>query len=298
MGSILVEVILPVFMVFTIGFIGQKKLKLDIKSVSSVVIYFMMPVLVFRTFYQIDLDATYLYLVLFNFILFYTIVFVVKIISRIRRFPSSIENGLVLASGFMNSGNYGAPVILFAFGELGFMYSISFVVLQTIFMNSFGVYYAAKGNAGFRTALSTVFRIPSIYAFVLAIIWKNLELPIIDSFYQVIDLVANASIPTVMLVLGMQLSQIRIGKVEWEKVSIGIILRLFVSPLIAWLITLWIPLDPLMEKVLIVSAAMPSAATMTMLSLQFDTEPQLVSSITLLTTVLSAGTLSVLLSFY
>jgi len=219
------------------------------------------------------------------------------IISRFLRYSSSIENGLILATGFMNSGNYGAPVILFAFGELGFMYSISFVVSQTIFMNSFGVYFAAKGNTEFKTALKSVFKIPTIYAFLLAVLWKNFNIPLNDSFYRVIDLVANATIPTVMLVLGMQLSQIKLGKIEWEKVSIGIVLRLLISPMIAWLLTLFLPLDPLMEKVLIVSAAMPSAATMTMLSLQFETEPQLVSSITLLTTIISAGTLSVLLTF-
>ena len=297
MGRIFVEVILPVFMVFTIGFIGQRLLKLDIKSVSSVAIYFMMPTLVFRTFYKIDLDAQYLYLVLFNLLLFYGIIFVVMLISKLRHFSDSTANGLILATGFMNSGNYGAPVILFAFGELGFAYSISFVVLQTIFMNSFGVYYAAKGNTGIKDAFKTVLTIPSIYAFLLAVLWKKFHIPMGESFYQVIDLVANATIPTVMLVLGMQLSQIKITKLDWEKISIGMFLRLFLSPVIAWIITLGMPLDPLMEKVLIVTAAMPSAATMTMLSLQFDTEPELVSSITLFTTVLSAFTLTLLLTF-
>lgn len=295
MLSIFTTVILPVFLIFSIGYIGQKLLKLDIKSISSLAIYILMPTLVFRTFYNIDLNFQYLNMVVFNFLLFYSIVFIVLMIRKVRKYSPSIENGLILSTGFMNSGNYGAPVILFAFGEVGFAYSISFVVLQSIFMNSFGVYYAARGENGFRDALRSVLKIPSLYSFILALVWKYFHLPIHDSFYQVIDMVANATIPTVMIVLGMQLSQIKINKLDWEKVSVGIVIRLIISPLIAWIITLFLPFDPLLKKVLIVSAAMPSAATTTMLALQFNAEPKLVSSITLLTTILSIFTLSFLL---
>lgn len=296
MGAVFIEIILPVFMIYSIGFIGQRILKLDIKSVSSIALYLMMPTLVFRTFYTIDLDRQYLYIVLFSFLLLYSIILLVKMISRIMHFSPSMESGLILSSAFMNSGNYGTPVILFAFGEKGFLYSVSFIVFQSIIMHSFGVYYAARGNTGFKTSIKAIFKIPAIYAFLLAIIWKEFHLPMIASFYRSIDLVANATIPTVMLVLGMQLSQISIAKIDWSKASISIILRLIISPLIAWIIIIWLPMDPLLEKVLIVSSAMPTAATTTMYALQFDSEPKFVSSITLLTTILSAFTLSVLLT--
>jgi malate permease and related proteins len=61
------------------------------------------------------------------------------------------------------------------------------------------------------------------------------------------------------------------------------------------LIVYFLPLDLLLEKVLIVSAAMPSAATTTMYALQFDAEPELVSSITFITTLVSIGTITPLL---
>ncbi len=297
MFDVMVKVILPIFFVFFIGFSGQKLLKMDIKSISSLALYILMPFLVFRTFYNIELGLNYLYMVIFSLALFYSITMIIHLIGLFRKYSPSTKNGLILSTGFMNTGNYGAPVILFAFGEKGFLYSISFVVLQTIFLNSYGVYYAAKGSEGFKTTFKKVLKIPSIYAFLLAIIWKNLHLPMEDSFYKIIDFVSNATIPTVMLILGMQLSQIKIKKLDFEKVSIGIILRLLISPIIAWLITLFLPFDPLLVKVLIISAAMPSAATTNMLALQFDTEPQLVSSTTLLTTLISAFTISLLLTF-
>lgn len=297
MVSMFVEVILPVFLIFGAGFIGQKRMNLDIKSVSSVALYFMMPALVFRTFFTIELNLEYLYIVIFSLLLLFAIIFIVMITSKVFKLSGATESGLILSTAFMNSGNYGTPVILFAFGEKGFVYSISFIVLQSIIMHSFGVYFAARGKSGIKVAIKTIFKIPAIYAFALAMIWKGFNIPMADSFFKAIDLVAGATIPTVMLVLGMQLAQIKLDQFEWNKMSYAIILRLIASPLIAWIITLWLPIDPLLKKVLIVSAAMPTAATTTMYALQFDSEPKFVSSVTLLTTILSAATLSVLLYF-
>lgn len=296
MLQVFASVILPVFFVFSIGFIGQKLLKLEIKPISTMTIYLMMPMLVFKTFYNVTLDTQYLNMVIFALSLLFSIVILLSIISKIRKYPSPIKNGLILATGFMNAGNYGAPVILFTFGDEGFKYAISFIVIQSIFMNSLGVYYAAKGNANAKTALYSVLKIPSIYAFILALIWNQFHLPIPESFIGVIDLVANATIPTTMIVLGMQLAQIRIRKMKWGKVSVGVIVRLIISPILAFLITGFLPFNPLLRNVLIVLSAMPSAATTTMLSLKFDTEPELVSSTTLISTLLSTVTLSILLT--
>lgn len=71
--------------------------------------------------------------------------------------------------------------------------------------------------------------------------------------------------------------------------------RLILSPVIAWSLTYVLPLDPLMAKVLIVSAAMPSAATIVMYAVQFDSQPRLVSSVTLITTLFSVLTITLLL---
>ena len=50
------------------------------------------------------------------------------------------------------------------------------------------------------------------------------------------------------------------------------------------------------KQVLIVLAAMPSAANTTLMSVQFDTHPELVSSATLVSTLLSLITLPIVLS--
>ncbi|MFV8830327.1 AEC family transporter [Alkalihalobacterium sp. APHAB7] len=293
--TIFFEVVLPVLLVFLIGFLVQKWRKIKIAAVSEVAIYIMTPCLVFRTFYTAELDLQYFYMVIFSVLLLFSLILINKVYSFLMKYPQSTEGGLILSTAFMNSGNYGAPIILFAYGEAGFDYSVTFLVLQAIVMNFFGVYYAARGNEGIKIAMKAVFLMPATYAVIIALLAKALNVPVPNNLMATVHIIAEATVPTVMIILGMQLALIELGNFEWGKITYGTVVRLILSPLIAYAITLILPIDPLLTKVLIVSAAMPSAATIVMYAVQFDSEPKLVSSITLVTTLFSILTITLLL---
>lgn len=235
-------------------------------------------------------------MVAFALLLLFSLIVVNKVFAKIKKYPESLESGLILSTAFMNSGNYGAPIILFAYGEAGFAFVVSFMVLQSIIMNSFGVYYAARGGSGVKSAIISVFQMPTTYALIVALILKGLHLELPSNLINIVNMIADAAIPTVMIVLGMQLANIQWGNFQWAHISYGVIVRLIVSPIIAFFITLLFPFDPLLAKVLIVSAAMPSAATIVMYAVQFDSEPRLVSTITLITTMISIVTITILLT--
>jgi predicted permease len=57
------------------------------------------------------------------------------------------------------------------------------------------------------------------------------------------------------------------------------------------------PLSDLIKSVLIIQAAMPAAANTTMLALQFDTEPDLVSFTTFVTTIISIFSIPIVMHF-
>ncbi|KGA98888.1 transporter [Alkalihalobacillus alcalophilus ATCC 27647 = CGMCC 1.3604] len=293
--TIFIEVVLPVFMIFAIGFLIQKWRKVDIKPISTVVIYVLTPALVFRTFATSELNIDYFYMVVFALAILLSLIVINKIFSRIKKLDPATESGLILATAFKNAGNYGAPIILFAYGEAGFALAVMYMVLQSIIMNSFGVYYAARGHLGVSVALKTVMLMPATYAMLVALVINvmNIELP--DNVFLPINMLAEASIPLAMIILGMQLANIRMSQFEWSLLSYSVITRLILSPIIAFGIALLLPIDPLLQKVLIVSAAMPSAATIVMFAVQFDSKPQFVSTVTFITTVLSLFTITGLL---
>jgi malate permease and related proteins len=59
--------------------------------------------------------------------------------------------------------------------------------------------------------------------------------------------------------------------------------------------TFILPADTLLKQIMIVMAAMPSAANTTMYAVQYGTDPELVSSATLASTCLSLITLPIIL---
>ena len=54
-------------------------------------------------------------------------------------------------------------------------------------------------------------------------------------------------------------------------------------------------MDPLIKQIMIIMAATPTAANTTMYAIQFQTEPQTVTSATLATTVMSLLTIPVVI---
>lgn len=292
----ILNVIIPVCLIFFVGYIGQKIFRLNIKSVSTVALYLMTPALMFQTFYKTELNRTFLQIVIYVVLLSVIIIWLMKGIGIFRKYTPSVTSSLILATAFMNNGNFGAPVVLFAYGDKGFQYAVIILTLHTMIISTFGVYYAAKGRMDIKSSLFSILKMPMIWGSIAGLLWQYLHIPLPENMYNAISLVADAAIPTVMITLGMQLAELKPGNLQWGKISLALIVRLLISPVIAWAIAYCLGAEPLLEKVMIVSAAMPAAAITTMYALQYDSEPDLVSSITLFGTLLSVITLSILLT--
>ncbi|WP_134705063.1 AEC family transporter [Ammoniphilus sp. YIM 78166] len=293
---IFVSVILPVLLIFLSGYIIQRIFQLDLKPITTVAIYILSPALVFRTFYVTSLDIQLFYIVIISMLLLVGLIGITIITSKYFKYDKEQESALMLSTAFMNSGNYGAPVILFALGPVGFDYAVTIMVFHSIIMSVFGVYFASRGQNGAGIAIKTVLKMPTNYAVILAVFLHELHIQIPENFFQAIDLVANAAIPLVMIILGMQLANVSTKVIEWKGISVATGIRLVASPVLAYFICLLFPLDPILQKVLIILAAMPSAATTTMYAVQFNAKPQFVSCSTLITTLLSFVTLTCLLN--
>lgn len=291
------SVLLPIFGIFVLGFIGQKKFHFDTKGISTMALYLMSPVLVFRTFYTTEFESSYVYMIIYTFGLCLALIAVVYLISFFKQYTTSETCGMILASSFMNNGNYGTPVVFLLFGAAGLDYAIVLMVIQQLLMCTVGVYYAAKGSPegdGFKSAIKAVKRMPIVYGGIAGFLFQYINIPLNGSSLAAVDLVADAAIPTIMLTLGMQLANISIKQIEKSKISISLILKLAISPVIAYMITLLLPVDDMVKQIMIVMAAMPTAANTTMYALQFNTEPDFVSSATFISTTLSLATLPII----
>lgn len=293
-------IILPVLIIFAIGFIGQKIIGFDIKSISTAALYLMSPFLAFRTFYTNPLTVDYLYIVVACLLLTLILFIIVWLTGYFMKATRPQLSAMILGGVFMNSGNYGAPVVLFAFGAVGFDYAVIMMVFQSLLMNTIGIFFASLGGeekATLKQSIQRVIRMPLIYAAIFGLVFQLFSISLPKPLMEGISLVADASIPTVMLVLGMQLAAISRKRVAYRYVTAVTLIRMIASPVVTAGILFFLPVNDLLRSVIILQSAMPAAANTTMFALQFGTEPDLVSFTTFITTIISILTIPIVLLF-
>ncbi|RYM02745.1 AEC family transporter [Sporolactobacillus sp. THM7-7] len=294
--TIFVEVILPVFFIFVCGFILQKVFRLDIKPISTLAVYLLLPFLVFQTFYTTPLNINFFYITAASVVIMVIHILLGLVISKSLKYDSKDKNAFLLSTVFPNSGNYGIPIILFAFGEQSLTYAMPLMILHTILMSIFGVYFAANGQGGAKIAIQTVISQPSNWVIIPGILMHEFQIHIPEHFYKSIELIGNTTIPVIMVILGMQLANVTVRKMNWGRISLVTFVRLILSAFIAYGVCLFFPMNDLLRNVILVMSAMPSAANTTLYAIQFNARPQFVSSSTLITTLLSLLSLTILLN--
>ncbi|AIQ60856.1 AEC family transporter [Paenibacillus borealis] len=293
-----VLIILPVFLIMGAGFLGQKLLKLEIRSISTMALYLMMPFLTFNTFYTNEINIDYAYMFLFNILLILVLVIVTVVVGKAIKADKSSMSAMLLGTAFPNMGNYGAPVILFAFGATAFNYAVITMVIQTLLINTIGIFIAAYGSeqpTSVKQALLSVVKMPVLYGVLLGVVFQVMPITLPGAIMDGIELIGSASIPTITLLLGMQLAQMKAQQFEFKYVSSITLIRMVVSPLVMAVLVSLMPVSPMIRNVFILLAAMPIAANTTLLALQFNTRPNLVSYITLVTTLVSLLTVPITL---
>jgi predicted permease len=98
-----------------------------------------------------------------------------------------------------------------------------------------------------------------------------------------------------LIVLGMQIADLQdLGRV-WLAAPAAA-LRLMVAPVIAVIVAGWFALEGLNRSTGIIEASMPTAVVVTILAVEFDVRPSLVTSTVVLSTILSAFTLPVVIT--
>lgn len=294
--GIFFSVMLPIIAVFGAGYLLERIRFVDVKSVAAVSIYIFMPALFFTSLYEAEYNHDYVVMIVSILFILFMMIALNKVISRMFNWSKSVESASILATAFMNGGNYGIPVILFSIGDKALPFAIFYMVMQSLVINFFGVYYASRGSTGMKKGITKIFKMPGTWAAALAFLFHGFQITIPESVFSTIKMVSEGSIPLMMIILGMQLAKITHLKFNWQVIIFAVTIRMFISPILAYAFITILDLGSIVGGVILVMSAMPSAASAAMYAIEFDTEPELVSSAMFVTTLVSFVTITVLLN--
>lgn len=204
------------------------------------------------------------------------------------------HSGLYLPIMFANLINIPLPIIFLAFGTEGVANAILFYVPQGLLIYSLGIYIAA-GHEGLHQGLHAMVRTPLLYTAVLGVVLNLAGVTLPTLLDDSLRFMGQAAVPLFLLVLGMTMGKVRFSHLPLTLLA-GV-LRMgggFAFGLLAvWLFGL----TGIARAVVLFESAMPAAIFTAVVSTKYDNEPELVSSVVLLTTLVSIGIIPLLLYF-
>jgi len=294
--TILLDDILPIFVVASVGFLLARRLRVDVRSLSRITFNALAPCLVFTLLVTSEVRAAE-----FGRIVAYTLLVVAAagVVARLAAVPLHLDRphlaAFLIVVMFSNAGNYGLSVVLFAFGREALARAAIYFVTSALVMYTFGTFLASSGRHGGRDALRGLLRVPAVWGLVAAalVMWTGAELP--PAVTRPVGLLGDAAIPSMLLVLGMQFEK----GARTERpglVALAAVLVLVGTPLIGSLLAPAVGLTGVARQAVLVQSAMPSAVITTIVALEFDVAPAFVASVVVVTTLASPFTVSLLIA--
>lgn len=296
MVGIFVDILVPVFAIVGLGYLTARRLGTKAETLATLSYWVLMPAFIISVLSTAELDAGNVLKVVGSTLL--TLVFVGGVANGAARLfgaNPSFAAATVLTSIHGNVGNFGLAVCAFAFG--GEVLPIAGIVMVTINTvgTVVGVGLATVREASPWKALRTGLLSPLVVAVIPALLINltNVELP--TWLDRPIGLLANALIPMMILTLGIQLAGMTRQMPE-RLVAVPIAIKLVVAPIAALGAITVVGLTGVESNVVIVQSAMPAAVFTSLISIEYDLEPDFVTSVVLVGTLVSVVSLPIVIS--
>jgi predicted permease len=295
--DIFVSNILPIFLIAGAGFLIGKFTEVDPRTISRVVFYLFTPSLIFDSLTKSPLSQNdTLMIAAYTITNLIAMGIITWILAKSFKLDRKMIIALLLTTLFTNSGNFGLSLNLFAFGEDAISYATLFFSTNAVLMYSVGVILASMGTVSLKKALLSILKVPVIYALAFALLFNitDWELPLFLD--RPISLLAQASIPSMLVLLGLQLQKADLSNHKRE-LSLANVLRLAIAPLIAIGLSVLFGFSGILRKTGITELAMPTAVTAIVIATEYNVEPAFVTTVVTTTTLLSPLMLTPLLLY-
>ncbi len=297
----LLDVMVPIALVAGCGFLVGRSIRSEATTWAKLLFYVLGPALVFQAIYRSEVEWGRVATIAAVTVGVHGVMLILsRVLGRMCGWNEDTQATGSLVLTFPNCGNYGLPVLLFAWGEPGFALGVVFVLVSLLLQGTLGVAVAAwrKGDCWYGS-LGRVARAPYLYAFVLAWVLRQASISLPIGIHRAVGLLADAAIPCQLLMLGFQLSRVRVRQFrEVGRTAVELsLIKLLVPPMLVWAAAVVLGIGGLVRAVLVIQAAMPSAVNAIVLTANYNRQNALASSTVLVSTGLSLFTITLLLGW-
>lgn len=293
--QILWTVIAPIFVLIALGFTVERRLGLELKTLTRLNFWVFVPAFLFIRIYESQLNPAQVGQIFRHFLVFFPILAgLTWFVARVAGFEDRMRRALTSTVLFYNSGNYGIPVAQLAFPHavLPLQVQSAIVMIQNISNFTMGLVLVAGGRGGRRRdTFKSVLKLPMVYVLATALTmrWTGLVPP--EPVYQALHWLERGTVPIAVVTLGAQMAALKVPPITLP-LALSLMLRLWVAPVIGFgLVWLWGWKGEVAEA-LVISTSFPTAVNAALLAYEYDNEPQFAAAAVFYSTLFSALTVT------
>ncbi|WP_166263908.1 AEC family transporter [Marinobacter caseinilyticus] len=292
--------LIPLYVTVAMGWAAGRYLEASGRHIAGIMLYMVTPSVIFYGVMKAPLTTEVVLLPLLTFGLS-TLIGVVHLLIGKRLLTDGSANILPLAAGTGNTGYFGIPVALLLFGEQGLGIYIVCMLGTTLYETSVGFYFAARGRYGAADCLRRVAKLPSVYAFALAVVLNLSGLTIPDVFEPLFDNLRGAYSVFGMMIVGMGIVSLRGLAGNPRFTGLAFMGKFVIWPMTALLLW-WVDsrffqiYDINVYQALFLVSITPMAANTVVIATLLDASPRQAAGTTLLSTLFALAFIPVMVA--
>jgi len=281
--------IIPLYFLIILGFISGKYLKISKETVAKLLIYIIVPAIIFNSVFTTPITVNILVVpVLFYFLSCFMCLITLKLSKYF--WSDSTKNILAFTAGDANTGYFGLPVAIALFGPgiagVWMISTFSFVIYE----NTLGFFVTARGHHTAKESIIRLLKIPTIYAFVIALILNLTGVKFGPGYTDFMTLFRGAFTILGMMLIGLGLAGINSYKFDFKFVTATFLAKFIIWPILIFTI---ITLDKAffgffteqIYRIMILVSVVPLAANTVAFATELNAHPEKASFAVLLSTL-------------
>ncbi len=214
-------------------------------------------------------------------------------LAKLLRMPKTKQYLTIFMMIFGNTGFIGIPVIKALYGTEAIFFAAIIELINDILLFTVGIMLiqlsaGAKLKVGARQFLS-----PGLIGVVIGLVLFLFNIRLPELIGGSVEMIGAATTPLTMFVIGFQLGGLKFKEVagDWQVYAVCFVKLIIVPMVVIGVVKLWAGDFTLLEKVLIVSFAMPVASVSTIFSQQYKGLTAFATKTVLLSTVFSIASI-------
>lgn len=295
MGNVISQVIV-LFLVMFCGFASSRFHLISDEGVSGLnkmVVYFSLPCLTIAKL-QTDVEPELVRDLAAIFFLAGAAIMICGLLGRFVFFRGEEPARRAVLSSmcfFSNAGYMGYPVLTAAFGPEKLIYGVLYVAMFNILNWSVGVVLYDPS----KLSLKKLIRVPSLVASLVGILLFAFRIRLPGVVVSAMDMMGNMTTPLALFVVGVRLTQVRLGDLRDAKLLFACALRLLAFPVATWAVLRLLGFSGMVLAVMTLYTAMPTATAVAIQAETYGGDRALASRCVAVSTLLSILTIPLIM---